>query len=337
MTGQPFVGHHIKRQCGVLYIPAEGVGEVRKRLTALVKEKCGGMQRAPFRWYEAAPTLLGPNAAEMLIAMAQQAEASLQQEFGLPLGLIVIDTIAASAGYPQQGAESDAAVASHIMRVLQQLAQACSCVVLGVDHFGKNIETGTRGSSAKEANAEPVLACLGGERELSGRVVNTRLAIRKNRAGPQGQEYPFTLREVQLGLDEDGDPITTMVVDWQVGPAPPTPQAPIDRWQESRQADTRQAMLLLKRVLMSTLPKEGFELPSEPDAAMVRMIDQEIVRREFYARTAADGTEDEKRKIRTQRFRRAVNRAEERQLIGLREINGITYLWLVRNQPDEDF
>src|SRR5262249_29298373 len=54
----------IKRPCGVLYIPAEGVGEVRKRLTALVKEKCGGMQRAPFRWYEAAPTLLGPNAAE---------------------------------------------------------------------------------------------------------------------------------------------------------------------------------------------------------------------------------------------------------------------------------
>jgi hypothetical protein len=337
MTGQPFVGHVIKRQCGVLYIAAEGVSEVRKRLTALVKEKCGGMRRAPFRWYEAAPTLLGPNAAEMLIAMAQQAEASLQQEFGLPLGLIVIDTVAASAGYTQRGAENDAAVASHIMRVLQQVAQACSCVVLGVDHFGKNVETGTRGSSAKEANAELVLACLG-ERELSGRVVNTRLAIRKNRAGPQGQEHPFTLRDVPLGLDEDGDPITTMVVDWQVGPAPPTtPQAPTDRWEESRQADTRQAMLLLKRVLMAKLAKEGVELPSEPDGPMVRMIDQEIVRQEFYARTAADGTEDEKRKIRTQRFRRAVNRAEEQQLIGLREINRITYLWLLSNQPDEEF
>src|SRR4029077_16759372 len=103
----------------------------------------------PFRWYETAPTLLGPNAAETLIAMARQAEASLQQEFGLSLGLIVIDTVAASAGYAQQGAESDAAVAGHIMRVLAQVATTCSCVVLGVDHFGKNIETGTRGSSAK--------------------------------------------------------------------------------------------------------------------------------------------------------------------------------------------
>ena len=33
--------------------------------------------------------------------MARQAEASLQEEFGLPLGLIVIDTIAACAGYTQ--------------------------------------------------------------------------------------------------------------------------------------------------------------------------------------------------------------------------------------------
>jgi hypothetical protein len=337
MTGQLFIGHRIKRQCGVLYIAAEGVGEVRKRLTALVQEKCGGMQRAPFRWYEAAPTLLGPNATETLIAMAQQADGSLQQEFGLPLGLIIIDTVAASAGYAQQGAESDAAVGSHIMRVFAQLATACSCVVLGVDHFGKNVVTGIRGSSAKEANAELVLACLG-DRELSGRVVNTRLAIRKNRAGPQGQEYPFALREVELGLDEDGDPITTMVVDWQTGPTPPSSQQPpTDPWEQSRQADTRQAMLLLKRVLMSVLAKDGVDLPTEPDGPVVRMVDQEIVRREFYARTAADGTEEEKRKIRAQRFRRAGNRAEEKQLVGLREIEGTAYVWLQPNQPDEEF
>jgi hypothetical protein len=336
MTGQPFIGHRVKRQCGVLYIPAEGVGEVRKRLTALVQEKCGGMQRAPFRWYEAAPTLLGPNAAETLIAMARQAEASLQQEFGLSLGLIVIDTVAASAGYAQQGAESDAAVAGHIMRVLAQVATTCSCVVLGVDHFGKNIETGTRGSSAKEANAELVLACLG-EREVSGRVINTRLAIRKNRAGPQGMEYPFTLREVELGVDEDGDPITTMVVDWTNAGDSADPGPGTDSWAESRQANTRQAMLLLKRVMMAMLAEKGVDLPSAPDGPAIRMIDRELVRDEFYARTAADGTVEQKQDQRRKRFRRAVDRAEEKQLIGIREINGTVYLWLAQAQPEEDF
>ena len=34
-----------------------------------------------------------------------------------------------------------------------------------------------------------MLACLG-DKELSGNVINTRLAVRKNRGGQQGQEYP---------------------------------------------------------------------------------------------------------------------------------------------------
>src|SRR5262245_38489389 len=53
-------------------------------------------------------------------------------------------------------------------------------------------------------------------KSLSGSVSNTRLAVRKNRGGRQGQEYPFTLLEVEAPEpDEDGEPITTMVVDWQ--------------------------------------------------------------------------------------------------------------------------
>ena len=32
MTGQPFLGHAVKRQCGVLLIAAEGADEVRLRL-----------------------------------------------------------------------------------------------------------------------------------------------------------------------------------------------------------------------------------------------------------------------------------------------------------------
>jgi AAA domain len=70
-TGQPFLGHTVKRQCGVLLIAAEGADEVRLRLDAVVREKCGGMARAPFRWYEAAPTLLhNKDAVPTLIAMA---------------------------------------------------------------------------------------------------------------------------------------------------------------------------------------------------------------------------------------------------------------------------
>ena len=52
MTGQPFLNRAVKRQSGVLFIAAEGAEEVRLRIDAVVREKCG-MQRAPFCWYEA--------------------------------------------------------------------------------------------------------------------------------------------------------------------------------------------------------------------------------------------------------------------------------------------
>src|SRR5262245_63438961 len=71
-TGQPWLGHVVKRQCGVLLIAAEGADEVRLRLDAVVREKNGGMVRAPFRWYETAPLLLNKGAVEKLIAMADR-------------------------------------------------------------------------------------------------------------------------------------------------------------------------------------------------------------------------------------------------------------------------
>jgi hypothetical protein len=132
MTAQPFLGGMVKRQCGVLFLAAEGADEMRLRLNAAVREKCGDMPRAPFRWYETTPVLLQKGAVEKLVAMARQAEASLIAEFGLPLGLIIIDTVAVSAGYPQPGAENDPAVTQTVMNVLKEVARQLNCFVLGV-------------------------------------------------------------------------------------------------------------------------------------------------------------------------------------------------------------
>jgi hypothetical protein len=332
MTGQPFLGRLIKRQCGVLFLAAEGQSEMRVRLEALVREKCGGMARAPFRWFEDVPVLLQPDALDLLLTMARQAHASLMQEFGLPLGLIMIDTIAASAGYNKLGAESDAAISQRVMNVLKLAGLKLDCFVLGIDHFGKDITLGTRGSISKESSGDLVLSLLG-DRELSGRVLNTRLVVRKVRGGRTGDEYPFGVREVELPeRDEDGEPVTTLVIDW--GKREPAPVKSVsDPWDESRRSETRQAMLLLKRVMMAKLAEAGCALPLEPP---MRGIDREVVRVEFYAQTPVDGTEAQKRDRRRKRFSTALERACEKQLIGLREIGTVTYLWLQVQQPDED-
>ena len=169
---------------------------------------------APFRWYEDTPTLLQKGSTEKLIAMARQADASLQAEFGLPLGLVVVDTLAACTGYTRAGEENDAAVGTAMMNVLKAVALATNCFVLGVAHFGKNLETAP---VATQAVRTP--AMWSGLPRRAGRyqaVSPTRgWQSASTRVAPQGQEYPFTLRTVAAPeLDEDGEPITTKVVDW---------------------------------------------------------------------------------------------------------------------------
>lgn len=172
------------------------------------------------------------------------------------------------------------------MRVLKDVAERLSCFVLGVDHYGKNMDAGLKGSVAKETQGDLVLVCLG-ERERSGRVVNTRLAVRKCRGGVQGKEFPFTTRVVEHPeKDEDGEAITTLVIDWQ--PVPPggaQPQAEPDPWAQGRRQEQRTAALRLKRVLMGILADQGVELPIPPDGPVVRMVAQKIVQKEFYTHT----------------------------------------------------
>jgi hypothetical protein len=345
-TGQPWLGHVVKRQCGVLLIAAEGADEVRLRLDAVVREKCGGMARAPFRWYEQAPLLLHKGAAETLIAMARQIEASLQDEFGLPLGLIGIDTIAACAGYNRAGDEQDNAAGQAVMNVLKAVAQEMKCFVLGIDHFGKDLLAGTRGASSKEASSDVVLAVLG-DKQVSGSVTNTRLAIRKHRGGRQGQEYPFTLRQVEAPeKDEDGDLITTMVVDWLPPGSAEAPLPPDDEWVAGcRRDDQRAIMVRLKRVLLAAVADHGVERPipskvgvqtSDPpigdelwtptlDAPVVRMVDQAAVREAFDLHTPQDN-----RQTRYERFKAARDRAEQRGLIAAGNVGDVTYIWLTR-------
>jgi AAA domain len=335
-TGQPFLQHIIKRQSGVLFIAAEGANQVRLRFDAVWKEKCGdGKERAPFCWYETAPLLLHQGSVEKLIAMARQAEEMLMQDHGLSLGLIIVDTLVACAGYRRSGEENDNAVGQALMNVLKAVAEEIGCFVLGVDHFGKDMEAGTRGAASKEGSADSVLVCLG-HRELSGAVANARLAVRKNRGGPQGREYPFTLRLVDMGMDEDGEPETTMVVDWLPAGSAQAAAPADDPWSKAKRQDQRTAALRLKRVLMTILAEQGVELPIPPDGPVVRMVDQKLVRKAFYACTPTDGTPEQTGRFRRQRFLAALDWAEQNQLIGAGEVDEVSYLWLARPKIEDE-
>jgi AAA domain len=196
MTGRPFLNHMVKRQSGVLWLAAEGQDEVELRLEALIREKYGQMPHAevPFRWRETVPRLLERGATEQLIAIAQQAEADLTREHGLPLGVIIVDTITSCAGYSHRGDENDNAVASAMTLVLQTIARTMGCFVLAVAHLS---DTGIRGGKSKEEITDVIWACLSDHEFGAGPATNTRLVVEKNRGGRDGMVFPYTLRLIE--------------------------------------------------------------------------------------------------------------------------------------------
>ena len=318
MTGTVFAGHPVKRQGGVLFIAVEGREEIPIRLEALNQMKCGQAERLPFFCLDDIPPLLAKNAAEQIAAKANAVAAEMRQRFDLPLALIVVDTIVASAGYARAGDENDSALGARIMATLGQVSRLTAAFVLAVDHFGKAVETGTRGTSAKEGFADVVLALLG-SKEITGAVKNPRMAARKRRAGPNGEEFAFGIQLVNLGFDEDGDPIDTLVIDWGIGI---TPDA------STKSGSWPRSLRLLHCILMDLLVDRGVEI--EVNGHKVRALDRELVREEFHHRYAADGdNEDKRQEARSRAFRRAIHDAQNRGLADVRVIENVTFIWQV--------
>jgi len=255
--------------------------------------------------------------------IAKEAADRMQSEFGLELVLVIVDTMSAAAGFADENSSSEGQLA---MSVCAKLSQRTGAFVMACDHFGKAVETGTRGTSAKEAAADVVIACLG-EKSLAGRVANARIAIRKLRGGATGAETPYTLRIVDLGVDEDNERITTCVIDWSVtvGPAPEARKG--KEWPKSA--------TVLRLAMLTAIERDGREITPLTGHAPVRAVELDAVRQEFDRRYPLDdGDRTKQMNRRRQAFKRSLDTAQARGLVDWREIEGKFMVWLT-NPEDE--
>jgi hypothetical protein len=92
-----------------------------------------------------------------------------------------------------------------------QRARCSSLISPSLSRSAKAFVLGLRGSSAKRDSPETVLALLADQDE-NGIRGNYRMAMVKIRDGMEGRIIPYRLEEVTLGVDPDGDPITTKLV-----------------------------------------------------------------------------------------------------------------------------
>jgi hypothetical protein len=332
MTGRPFAGRRNLRRGGVLFVAPEGASEIPVRLRGLVAGRISGEMMSdategratvdpddlPFAWIEECPRLLDAEAIKILMGVAKEAAELLRERYGLPLALIVIDTVAAGAGFDD---ENSAAETQKVMGTLERLSAATGAFVFGVDHFGKATETGTRGSSAKEAAADVVLAMLA-NRDEAGNVSNTRMAVRKLRGGRIGMETPYNLEPIEIGRDCWGDPITTCVVAWNT-----------DRTSQAATAAVKEcwsgSLKVFKAAMQNALAEHSRKVrPFGAEGPEITAVQSIHVRNEFSASYATDGdTPTQRTEAKRKAFQRAVKNAQSKGLIIVRELGGTEHFW----------
>lgn len=193
VRGVPWRGARVVPGRGV-YVVAEGAGGFRNRLEAYCEQ------------HGVAPAELGMG----LIANAPNLMDKLQvnelivdlKAFG-EISFIVMDTY---ARVMVGGNENDAKDVGMVLAQCAKIHRMTGAMVILVHHSGKDDGAGARGSSALRAAADVEIQVKGDSKARGAKVT-------KQKDGEDGKQYGFRLHTVVLGEDEDGEDITSCVVE----------------------------------------------------------------------------------------------------------------------------
>jgi len=208
-AGEPWCGCAVS-QGGVLLLAYEGTAAIQRRAYALTKQyEDWDWSQVPFRIYAMnRPLVQKPRVSGAENPPKGQLEVTailkeFEQNTGNFPALIVVDPLRNALG----GSDSDADLTGAYLAWASKLAQERGCTVLTVHHPGHGDQERGRGDSAIEAHMDTVL-------RLDKAAY--RLYARKQRDEAQLELY-YDLKPMPLGLDSDGDPVTTCVFE-QVDP-----------------------------------------------------------------------------------------------------------------------
>jgi hypothetical protein len=174
----------------VVYVAAEAQEGIKKRLAAYDRQF--GTDGARPRIMPAAPNLLSAEDADAIVTSTNLRGGA---------SLIVLDTMAAS----HTGDENSTKDMGVFIGLCKYISRHTGAMVLVVHHTGKDDTKGLRGSSAIYAAADVVIEVFKNQELHAAKIT-------KQKDGEVNLEFGFTLPVVEVGQDNDGDPITTCVV-----------------------------------------------------------------------------------------------------------------------------
>jgi hypothetical protein len=116
------------------------------------------------------------------------------------------------AGGNEDGSEDMGAV----VRNLDRLRSEADAAVLLVHHSGKDAARGARGHSLLRAATDTEIEVT---RDEASKLSTAR--VTKQRDFPMEGSFVFRLRQIELGVDQDGDPVTSCVTEEAEGVTAP--------------------------------------------------------------------------------------------------------------------
>jgi hypothetical protein len=183
----------------VVYAALEGPVSAENRFVA-ARDRGGFERGIPLRLTPGPINLRDAGDVALLIAFVKEAESA----HGEKCAAIFVDTLSrALAGGDENGPEDMGA----LIAGADAVRLATGAVLVLVHHLGKDVERGARGHSSLKA-------ALDTEIEVSVRAGKIHVAaVTKQRDLPSGDQFPFKLASVELGKDEDGDAVTSCIVE----------------------------------------------------------------------------------------------------------------------------
>lgn len=193
--GREWFGHRT-RVVPVVYVGLEGEAGLAQRWQAYDRIK-GQTRQAELRFITAPWSIL---AGGDLVELAEAIRGA-----GCVGGVTIVDTLNAASPGADENASADM---GRIIAGAKQLQREVGGLVLLIHHSGKDTSRGLRGHSSLTGAVDVIIEVT---REESGDRRYWRVERAKD--APESDPMPFALSVVELGADEDGDMLTSCVVE----------------------------------------------------------------------------------------------------------------------------
>jgi hypothetical protein len=211
MKGEPFAGRKVIPG-GYVYLTYEGATGFENRLRAYLRHHEMKIEDLhSFAWLTRPPNLFASE--DNVVALAEEIK-NISESFRLPLAGIVVDTHNSATRGSSEIKSDDMNKIMSNYDVVKERAGAPLIIIghtnaegrhRGNEQFFNNIETAILIERVYTDTKHTVE-----KRDEDGRVIR-RGRISKQREGDDRTSWEFVLQSVKIGVDEDGDDITSMV------------------------------------------------------------------------------------------------------------------------------